>query len=109
MRAKASITTERRTQNVMVFFVNNRFDEGTFFYKSLIHHSTFVNSLTHVVLSQLSGGDHILITREDRRSQLQTFKSALAYLNDGVPVMAFPEGQRSKTGRLEEFKPGAFR
>ncbi|GMI15133.1 hypothetical protein TrVE_jg12097 [Triparma verrucosa] len=66
--------------------------------------------LTKVPLigQQLSGGDHILITREDRRSQLQTFKSALAYLNDGVPVMAFPEGQRSKTGRLEEFKPGAF-
>ncbi|GMH77021.1 hypothetical protein TL16_g07264, partial [Triparma laevis f. inornata] len=66
--------------------------------------------LTQVPLigQQLTGGEHILITREDRRSQLQTFKAALNYLRNGVPVMAFPEGQRSKDGRLGEFKAGAF-
>jgi 1-acyl-sn-glycerol-3-phosphate acyltransferase len=57
---------------------------------------------------QLTGGHHILIDREDRRSQLRTFKQACAWLEKGVPLMAFPEGMRSKSGRLQEFKGGIF-
>lgn len=53
-------------------------------------------------------GEHILIDREDRRSQLKTFKEAINYLKKGVPIMAFPEGQRSKDGHLMEFKGGLF-
>lgn len=49
-----------------------------------------------------------MIDREDRRSQLKTFKEAVAYLNEGVPLMAFPEGMRSQSGRLMEFKGGIF-
>lgn len=57
---------------------------------------------------QLVGGKHILIDREDRRSQLRTFKEGIAWLQKGVPLMAFPEGQRSNDGHLMEFKGGAF-
>mmetsp|Transcript_8512 Transcript_8512/g.11231 ORF Transcript_8512/g.11231 Transcript_8512/m.11231 type:complete len:380 (+) Transcript_8512:148-1287(+) len=57
---------------------------------------------------QLSGGKHILIDREDKRSQLKTFKLCIGWLKKGVPLMAFPEGTRSKTGRLLKFKGGAF-
>jgi len=57
---------------------------------------------------QLKGGKHILIDREDRRSQLRTFKEGVAWLNKGVPLMAFPEGMRSLDGRLMEFKGGIF-
>jgi len=57
---------------------------------------------------QLTGGNHILIDREDRRSQLRTFKEGVAWLNKGVPLMAFPEGMRSSDGRLMEFKGGIF-
>eukprot|EP00591_Stephanopyxis_turris_P016866 CAMPEP_0195542402 /NCGR_PEP_ID=MMETSP0794_2-20130614/51587_1 /TAXON_ID=515487 /ORGANISM="Stephanopyxis turris, Strain CCMP 815" /LENGTH=206 /DNA_ID=CAMNT_0040676535 /DNA_START=496 /DNA_END=1116 /DNA_ORIENTATION=- len=57
---------------------------------------------------QLVGGKHMLIDREDRRSQLRTFKEGVAWLNDGVPIMAFPEGARSKDGRLMKFKGGSF-
>ncbi len=53
-------------------------------------------------------GEHILIDREDRRSQLKTFKEGINYLKKGVPIMAFPEGQRSKDGHLMEFKGGLF-
>jgi 1-acyl-sn-glycerol-3-phosphate acyltransferase len=49
-----------------------------------------------------------LIDREDRRSQLRTFKEGIAWLKKGVPLMAFPEGKRSKDGRLMEFKGGLF-
>jgi len=58
---------------------------------------------------QLEGGKHVLITREDRRSQLKTFKEAIGYLNSGIPIMAFPEGGRTEDGRLGEFKNGVFR
>jgi len=57
---------------------------------------------------QLTGGHHILIDREDRRSQLKTFKDGIGWLNKGVPIMAFPEGKRSSDGRLMDFKGGTF-
>lgn len=57
---------------------------------------------------QLTGGNHILIDREDRKSQLQTFKLGIKWLKKGVPLMAFPEGKRSQDGRLMEFKGGLF-
>ncbi|KAL3823094.1 hypothetical protein ACHAXA_011146 [Cyclostephanos tholiformis] len=57
---------------------------------------------------QLVGGEHLLINRDDKRSQLRTFKRAMKYLEDGVSIMAFPEGARSPDGRLMEFKGGMF-
>jgi len=57
---------------------------------------------------QLTGGHHILIDRNDRRSQLRAFKEGVAWLQKGVPLMAFPEGTRSKDGRLSDFKGGMF-
>lgn len=57
---------------------------------------------------QLSGGNHILIDREDRRSQLKTFKDGIGWLQKGIPLMAFPEGKRSMDGRLMDFKGGVF-
>ena len=50
----------------------------------------------------------MLITRDDRRSQLATFKAGVKYLSEGTPIMAFPEGQRSASGRLAPFKGGVF-
>lgn len=49
-----------------------------------------------------------MIDRDDRRSQLRTFKEGVAWLKKGVPLMAFPEGKRSKDGRLDSFKGGIF-
>lgn len=57
---------------------------------------------------QLVGGEHILIDRNDKRSQLRSFKQAINYLQNGIPIMAFPEGARSPDGRLMAFKPGLF-
>eukprot|EP00529_Nitzschia_sp_RCC80_P000860 CAMPEP_0113482780 /NCGR_PEP_ID=MMETSP0014_2-20120614/23097_1 /TAXON_ID=2857 /ORGANISM="Nitzschia sp." /LENGTH=373 /DNA_ID=CAMNT_0000376311 /DNA_START=181 /DNA_END=1302 /DNA_ORIENTATION=- /assembly_acc=CAM_ASM_000159 len=58
--------------------------------------------------TQLSGGEHIMIDRDDRKSQLRTFKETIGWLKKGVPIMAFPEGQRSYDGRLMDFKGGLF-
>ncbi|EJK66720.1 hypothetical protein THAOC_12329, partial [Thalassiosira oceanica] len=57
---------------------------------------------------QLVGGEHVLLNRSNKRSQLKSFKQAISYLKSGIPVMAFPEGARSPDGRLMDFKGGSF-
>lgn len=57
---------------------------------------------------QLKGGNHVLIDRDDRRSQLRSFKQSIQWIKDGVPILAFPEGKRSDDGRLMDFKGGLF-
>ena len=54
-------------------------------------------------------GGHIMIDRSDRRSQIRTLKQGIQYLKDGVHLCTFPEGTRSRTGRLLPFKNGAFK
>jgi 1-acyl-sn-glycerol-3-phosphate acyltransferase len=53
-------------------------------------------------------GEHVLIDRTTKRSQFRSFKQAITYLQNGVPIMAFPEGARSPDGRLMSFKGGIF-
>ena len=45
-----------------------------------------------------------IVTEPDFRSAEQ----AVAYLKEGVSICAFPEGTRSRTGRMQEFKGGVF-
>ncbi|CAM9124213.1 unnamed protein product [Choristocarpus tenellus] len=51
---------------------------------------------------------HIAIRRGSSRSQLQTFKDAVASLMRGNSVVTFAEGTRSRDGRLQTFKKGPF-
>ena len=54
--------------------------------------------------------DHIVLDRSSRRSQLETYKKSVKALKtDGVGVVTFAEGTRSRTGVLGEFKKGAFK
>jgi 1-acyl-sn-glycerol-3-phosphate acyltransferase len=57
---------------------------------------------------QLYGGKHVLIDRTSRKGQLRAFKDAVDWLSKGVSIFAFPEGTRSRDGRLKRFKPGVF-
>jgi len=52
---------------------------------------------------------NVCIDRSNRRSQLMTLKSGIKWLQDGVHLCTFPEGTRSKTGRMMDFKNGAFK
>ncbi|KAL7527037.1 hypothetical protein ACHAWF_002016 [Thalassiosira exigua] len=54
-------------------------------------------------------GGHVALDRTNRRSQMQTFKSGVQCLKDGVNLVTFPEGTRSKDSRLSSFKKGAFK
>ena len=49
-----------------------------------------------------------MINRVDRRSQLECLKQCGQLLKEGASVLFFPEGTRSKDGRMHAFKKGAF-
>ena len=50
----------------------------------------------------------ISINRERSRQAADTLDQAVASMQTGSSVLVFPEGTRSKDGRLGEFKRGAF-
>jgi 1-acyl-sn-glycerol-3-phosphate acyltransferase len=56
---------------------------------------------------RLSGD--IPVNRGDRESGGAALTRARWYLDRGMPVMIFPEGTRSRDGKMGAFKPGAFR
>jgi 1-acyl-sn-glycerol-3-phosphate acyltransferase len=51
----------------------------------------------------------IRLERGDKKSGVQALKDCRDRLDKRVSVMVFPEGTRSQTGALQEFKTGAFR
>jgi 1-acyl-sn-glycerol-3-phosphate acyltransferase len=52
---------------------------------------------------------YIPIERSKGRSKLQMMDKAVRAVREGNSVMIFPEGTRSRDGRLQPFKTGAFR
>ncbi|GAB2275271.1 hypothetical protein Dimus_010031 [Dionaea muscipula] len=50
----------------------------------------------------------IPLRRKDTRSQLECLKRCVDLVNRGASVFFFPEGTRSKDGKLGAFKKGAF-
>jgi 1-acyl-sn-glycerol-3-phosphate acyltransferase len=53
--------------------------------------------------------DYVAVKRGDRESIREMMDRCRAHLARGSPVMLFPEGTRSRDGRLGSFKDGAFR
>jgi 1-acyl-sn-glycerol-3-phosphate acyltransferase len=56
----------------------------------------------------MSLNGYIKLRRGDRASIVSMMRSCEQALADGNSIMMFPEGTRSKDGRLRDFKPGAF-
>jgi len=53
--------------------------------------------------------DHIFIDRSDHAAAVATLEAAKQKIVGGTSVMFFPEGTRSRDGKLKRFKKGAFR
>jgi 1-acyl-sn-glycerol-3-phosphate acyltransferase len=53
--------------------------------------------------------DYVSLQRGDRESIRRMMDHCRAHLARGTPVLIFPEGTRSRDGRLQAFKDGAFR
>jgi 1-acyl-sn-glycerol-3-phosphate acyltransferase len=58
-------------------------------------------------LLKLNG--HILITRDELGSIKEAYREAASRLREGVSILFFPEGTRSSTEEMGEFKNGAFK
>jgi 1-acyl-sn-glycerol-3-phosphate acyltransferase len=52
---------------------------------------------------------HIFIDRSNHATALATLEAAKTKIVDGTSVIFFPEGTRSRDGKLKRFKKGAFR
>ncbi len=48
------------------------------------------------------------VERENREAAAGSVETALEYLKDGLSFAVYPEGTRSRDGRLLPFKKGAF-
>ena len=57
--------------------------------------------------THLKTAGHVLVPLEDPRSAIKTLQHTAALLHDGRSTLVFPEGGRSETGELREFKDGA--
>ena len=51
---------------------------------------------------------YIRLKRGDRDSAIEMMNACEKTLGEGNSIMMFPEGTRSPTGQMREFKPGAF-
>lgn len=51
----------------------------------------------------------IFLDRKDPREGLKAILQASDYIKNGVSIFLFPEGTRSKDGKLHEFKDGGFK
>lgn len=53
--------------------------------------------------------DHVLLSREDLSSIKEVYRKAAENLRSGISMLFFPEGTRSSTDEMGEFKNGAFK
>jgi 1-acyl-sn-glycerol-3-phosphate acyltransferase len=51
---------------------------------------------------------YISIDRSDRKSAIESLNKAVKIVRDGISVVIFPEGTRSRTHNIQPFKKGGF-
>jgi 1-acyl-sn-glycerol-3-phosphate acyltransferase len=70
----------------------------------------FKKELTHVPIWgwALRYGPFIMINRSNTRDAIQSIERAAKSISDGHSVILFAEGTRTKDGKLQPFKRGAF-
>jgi 1-acyl-sn-glycerol-3-phosphate acyltransferase len=56
----------------------------------------------------MQGAGYIEIDREDRERAMMSIDRAAMKIREGKSVMSFPEGTRSKDGKIKPFKQGMF-
>ena len=58
--------------------------------------------------SFINKAGYLCIDREDPREAMKAINGAVSRIADGISVGVYPEGTRSKTGELGDFKDGVF-
>jgi len=62
-----------------------------------------------VVSSWIASINCVYIDRKSPRSSIEAILKGVENIRNGIPMFVFPEGTRSKTGRLGEFKSGSLK
>lgn len=62
-----------------------------------------------ILSSAIEVAGNLMVDRKDKRSGLKTLRTGIDYMKDGVHLCTFPEGTRSRDGRVMKFKNGAFK
>ncbi|UCF93216.1 MAG: 1-acyl-sn-glycerol-3-phosphate acyltransferase [Desulfobacterales bacterium] len=61
-----------------------------------------------ILSRSMRGAGYISIDRSNQESAFKSIKQAAQTVKDGVSVMIFPEGTRSRDGKIGPFKKGGF-
>ncbi|MBF6598310.1 MAG: 1-acyl-sn-glycerol-3-phosphate acyltransferase [Fermentimonas sp.] len=56
--------------------------------------------------SKMAG--HVFVNNTNATTRAFTLKEAISKVKDGVSIVIFPEGARTHTGKMRQFKKGAF-
>jgi 1-acyl-sn-glycerol-3-phosphate acyltransferase len=56
----------------------------------------------------MKAAGHIYIDRQNRAQAIEAYEEVAGWIRDGLSTVVFPEGTRSRTGRLLAFKKGPF-
>ena len=56
--------------------------------------------------SKMAG--HVFVNNTNATTRAITLKEAISKVKDGVSIVIFPEGARTHTGKMRQFKKGAF-
>ena len=56
--------------------------------------------------SKMAG--HVFVNSTNATTRALTLKEAISKVKDGVSIVIFPEGARTHTGKMRQFKKGAF-
>lgn len=51
---------------------------------------------------------HVYVDRRNREKAIASLNAAKAWIKDGTSILFFPEGTRSRDGRVQPFKKGGF-
>ena len=51
---------------------------------------------------------HVFVNNTNATTRAFTLKEAISKVKDGVSIVVFPEGARTLTGKMRQFKKGAF-
>lgn len=108
VRGRENIAPDR----VYVMVANHLSVVDIFVLFRLFRHFKWVSKIENFKLPfigwNMSLNRYIPIRRGNKESVVAMLDACKATLEAGSSVMMFPEGTRSKSGRLQRFKPGAF-
>jgi 1-acyl-sn-glycerol-3-phosphate acyltransferase len=104
--------TETSSGGVLMSNHESHLDPPTFIYLSknyplhfLVKHTLFYFPIFGQSLWAMG---HIYINRSNRANAFQSLEKAAQSIADGKRIYVFPEGTRSRDGRIQKFKKGGF-